>query len=201
MLVHVHVLLAHLVDDVLVHDRRSADGAVRVRRVDVEASKSFVTSPTSPSHVSSGWSTVRIRSKSSRCCHMSNCCGTVPRRGSSRPVEDRDLAELVALVVDVVDERLQRRDAQPAGHEQDVVALHLLEREAAAERPRSPTMSPHCFWCSAPVTSPALRTHSSMKPCLDGAEEIEIGASPTPKIESSTNWPVELERLAHRPRR
>ena len=50
-------------------------------------------------------------------------------------------------------------------------------------------MSPHCFACSAPVTSPALRTHSSMKPCLLGAEEIEIGASPTPKIDSSTNCP------------
>ena len=58
-------------------------------------------------------------------------------------------------------------------------------------------MSPHCFLCSAPVTSPALRTHSSMKPCLLGAERIEIGASPTPKIDSSTNWPeCEVERLA-----
>ena len=30
-----------------------------------------------------------------------------------------------------------------------------------------------------------------MKPCLLGADEIEIGASPTPKIDSSTNWPEE----------
>ena len=59
-------------------------------------------------------------------------------------------------------------------------------------------MSPHCLRCSAPVTSPELRTHSSMKPCLLGADEIEIGASPTPKIETSTNWPgVEVERVAH----
>jgi len=28
-----------------------------------------------------------------------------------------------------------------------------------------------------------------MKPCLLGAEEIEIGASPTPKSDNSTNWP------------
>ena len=54
---------------------------------------------------------------------------------SAGAVQDRDLAELVTVVVDVVDEALERGDAQPAGHEQDVVALHLLEREAAAERP------------------------------------------------------------------
>ena len=63
--------------------------------------------------------------------------------------------------------RLERRDAEAAGDEQDVVPLHLLEREAAAERPaQSRRCRRTACACSAPVTSPALRTHSSMKPCL-----------------------------------
>ena len=50
-------------------------------------------------------------------------------------------------------------------------------------------MSPHCILWSASVKRPARRTHSSMKPLFEGEDEIEMGASPTPKIESSTNWP------------
>ena len=50
-----------------------------------------------------------------------------------------------------------------------------------------PTMSPHCILWSASVKRPARRTHSSMKPLFDGEDEMEIGASPTPKMESSTN--------------
>ena len=55
--------------------------------------------------------------------------------------------------------------------------------------PRMPTMSPHCILCSASVKRPARRTHSSMKPRLEGLDEMEMGASPTPKMVSSTNWP------------
>jgi hypothetical protein len=52
-----------------------------------------------------------------------------------RPVEDGHLAEVVPVVVDVVDEALERRYAETARHEQDVVPLHLLEGETLAERP------------------------------------------------------------------
>ena len=55
--------------------------------------------------------------------------------GVLRTVDDGDLAEVAALVVDVVNEAAKRRDAQTAGNQQDIMALHLLEREAAAERP------------------------------------------------------------------
>ncbi len=55
--------------------------------------------------------------------------------------------------------------------------------------PRKPTMSPHCIWCSTSVNLPVRRTHSSIKPCLDGELEMEMGASPTPKMDTSTNCP------------
>ena len=55
--------------------------------------------------------------------------------------------------------------------------------------PRMPTISPHCIWCSRSVKRPVRRTHSSMKPCLVGDDEMEMGASPTPKMDSSTNCP------------
>ena len=46
------------------------------------------------------------------------------------------------------------------------------------------------------VTSPTLRTHSSKVPLLRlGEELIEIGASPMPNSETSTNWPGSLPRL------
>ena len=50
-------------------------------------------------------------------------------------------------------------------------------------------MSPHCILWSASVNVPARRMHSSMKPLFVGELEMEMGASPTPKIDSSTNWP------------
>ncbi len=36
---------------------------------------------------------------------------------------------------------------------------------------------------------PARRTHSSMKPPFEGELEMEMGASPTPKMDTSTNCP------------
>ena len=42
---------------------------------------------------------------------------------------------------------------------------------------------------STSVKRPVRRTHSSMKPRFEGLDEMEMGASPTPKMESSTNWP------------
>ena len=50
-------------------------------------------------------------------------------------VDDGDFPELAALVVDVVDERAQRRDAQAARHQKHVVAAHLVDGEPAAEGP------------------------------------------------------------------
>ena len=50
-------------------------------------------------------------------------------------VDDGDLAEVGALVVNVVDKAAKRRDAKAACHEQDVVTAHLLEGKATPERP------------------------------------------------------------------
>ena len=52
-----------------------------------------------------------------------------------------------------------------------------------------PTISPHCIWWSRSVKRPARRTHSSIKPRLVGDDEMEMGASPTPKMDNSTNCP------------
>ena len=62
--------------------------------------------------------------------------------------------------------------------------------------PRRPTMSPHCILCSTSVKWPVRRTHSSMKPRLDGELDMEIGASPTPKMDTSTNWPGSCENAS-----
>src|SRR5512136_1650079 len=44
--------------------------------------------------------------------------------------------------------------------------------------------------CNTLVMSPARRTHNSNEPLLRlGDDVIEIGASPTPNTDSSTNWP------------
>ena len=62
--------------------------------------------------------------------------------------------------------------------------------------PRSPTTSPHCISCSTLVNAPARRTHSSMKPRFVGELEMEMGASPTPKMDTSTNWPGSWENAS-----
>ena len=57
-------------------------------------------------------------------------------------------------------------------------------------------MSPHCIVCSTSVNVPARRTVSSMNPRLVGELEMEMGASPTPKMDSSTNCPGSCENAS-----
>ena len=66
-----------------------------------------------------------------------------------RAEQDRDSTEVVTLVVDVVDERLERRDAQTAGYEQHVVALHLLEREIRGRTVRAARRCRRTAWREA----------------------------------------------------
>ena len=53
----------------------------------------------------------------------------------ARAIDDGNFAELTALIVNIVDQRAQRRDAQTARDKQNVVALHFFEWERSAERP------------------------------------------------------------------
>ena len=86
--------------------------------------------------------------------------------------------------------RAQGRDAQAAGNQQDIVALHLLEREAAAERPADAhdVAALHLVQRLGEATGAA---HAQLDEATLGGEldEMEMGASPTPKMVSSTNWP------------
>ena len=84
-------------------------------------------------------------------------------RGLREP-DDGNFAELTALIVNIVDQRAQGRDAQTARDKQ-MSALHFSNGNGRPKGPRIPTTSPHCILCSSSVNLPARRTHSLMKPC------------------------------------
>ena len=55
--------------------------------------------------------------------------------------------------------------------------------------PLIPTLSPTLSLCNFVVTFPNLRTQTSNVSFFVGEEDKDIGASPIPKTETSTNWP------------
>ena len=128
-------LLTHLGDHEAIHDRRAAHRAEGVRRADLKMLEGLG----GQAHfaipgvvgVVDGQVQVEVLAMTP---HL-ELVAEHDLGGVLRTVDDGYLAEVAALVVDVVDEAAKRRDAQAAGNQQDIVALHLLEREAAAERP------------------------------------------------------------------
>ena len=104
----------------------------------------------------------------------------------ARAIDDGNFAELTALIVNIVDQRSQGRDAQTAATSK--MSWPFIFRMGNG-RPKGPNFNhvTALHFVQLSVNLPARRTHSSMKPCLEGDEEMEMGASPTPKMDSSTN--------------
>ena len=61
--------------------------------------------------------------------------------------------------------------------------------------PRMPTIAPFFRACRALVTLPTFLTASWKVPSLVGDDEMEMGASPMPMTETSTNCPGRCPRL------
>ena len=127
-------LLPHLVDGEPIHHRRPAQGAERVGGIDLQMLERLCDQADLAVPRVVGMIHRQVQVEVLAMAPHLELLAEHHLGGVLRTVDDGDLAELGTLVVDVVDERAQRSDAEAARHQQDVVPLHVLEREASAER-------------------------------------------------------------------
>ena len=82
----------------------------------------------------------------------------------------------------VVERRPQRREADAAGDEHDVVAVACSTGQAVPKGPRTPDpVALAASFCSARVVAPTARIVCTSSSGCAGSPLIEIGTSPTPK--------------------
>ena len=97
-----------------------------------------------------------------------------------RAVEQRHLAVLAAALERALDDRPQRREADPAGDDDHVASRRVVDRPRVPNGPRTPSTAPGLATRRSPaVTAPTARTV-----CTSGPRRrplTEIGTSPTPK--------------------
>lgn len=130
-----NALLAHFLDHELVHDRRPANGTVGVVWVDLQmlersGNQTDLAIP----------SVIRVidRKIKVEVLAVTPHLELVAEHDLARilrAINNRDVTEFRPLVMDVVDQRTQRRDSKAPRNKQDIVAFHVLERERLAVRP------------------------------------------------------------------
>ena len=129
------ILLAHLLHDEPVHHRRPTQGPEGVRRIDLQMLEGLGDKSYFPVPPLIGVVHGQVQLEVAAVLPHLELVAEHDLGRVFGTVDDGDLPELAALVVDVVDERAQRRDAEAAGHQKHVVAAHLIDGEAAAEGP------------------------------------------------------------------
>ena len=99
-----------------------------------------------------------------------------------RAVEDADGAVLAAPLERAQDDRAERREADPAGDDDDVAARRRVDRPRVAERPADAEHRARLGRADrAAVTAPTARTVRTTGPGRPGGPLTEIGTSPIPK--------------------
>ena len=162
------------------------------------SSKSAVTSPVLPVHASSASSTVRIRSKSSRCCHMSNWRRNRISSGVRDPYRIVTLPNSWRVSWMWLMRLLSGAMPSPPATSRMSLPFISSNGKPRPNGPRIPMTSPHRLRCSAPVTSPAS-ADAQLDEALLAREPRRSRWAPRPRrrCETSTNWPgLERERLA-----